>query len=411
MLLARHELREEEKDQESGRQRMGSREAEKIIQDSFWGEGSYASEGSADVHERSRGVHESIHGCSRAVHGVFTGVHGLRNEQVLNIKAAKNAKMDRFSWAKMLGFGILFTCSCVNTMNGGSLRSQICCYLSTAAYFVATDAIGAFDRVLARQARMIIAFVIGLTIAFVMIPRLELLLVILVSGLFGALIIKLLNARWLAAENWLMSAEVQRALLNNPGHLGKDAIASWQATGARETRTILSEVGLSAFDDVLESLKPIFILGYLRGGAKSEEYKKEIRKLEKSAAADANCIEKLEDEVMALRLQVDEAQRNECIAESDSLNWKNLYEKSKKTIAALEETNKELAQLQDSAEEIAEASEKITKLHEKTLNEQILDLHRAGLTYRKIQEQVGCSVGYISKIVKESCKENEKAAG
>lgn len=377
----------------SGHRKVDPAAAEKIYQDSFLGGTGYTkNDAVAGVQVRSS-----------APGSVFKSVQNLGNEQILNVKAAKNAKYDRFRPVKMVTFILLFTCSLLNTMKGVPLQMQLLGYLFTAAFFVAADAIGAFERTLAKQARLIVAFLICLVIVFVVNPNFEVFLVFLISGLFGALIIKLLNGRWLASENWLMSAEVQRALLNNPGHNGKAAAEAWNGHGARETRTILFEMGLSAFDDVLESLKPVYIVAYLHGAAKNDELAKKLRKMEKDLVLADNTIENLEDQIGQLQAEIADMDTSSCCSEVEAERWKRLYEKSKDENEKLKRTNEELvAALPDPAAVVAE---KVVQFKKESTKETILELVASGISYREVAKMVGCSAATISNIVKESKKE------
>lgn len=382
----------------SGHKRVDPAAAEKIYQDSFMNQPEYArSDDFSGVHERTK-----------SVHGVFTGVQNLRNEQVLNVKAAKNAKYDRLRPVKLVTFVLLFTCSLLNTMKGVPFQMQLLGYLFTAAFFVAADAIGAFERTLAKQARLIVAFLICIVIVFVVNPTFEVFLVFLISGLFGALIIKLLNGRWLASENWLMSAEVQRALLNNPGHNGKAAAESWNAHGAREARTILFEMGLSAFDDVLESLKPLYVVAFLHGAAKSDELNKQIRRLEKELVLADNTIEKLEDQVGRLEAEVANMDSASCYSEVEIEKWKKLHQEAVKRIQLLEAANDELYRSEGDPVVAAVECEKVVQFRKEEKKEAVLRMVDAGFSYSQIAEQVGCSKGYISNLVKKT-KEKEEA--
>lgn len=349
-------------------------------------------ESSQRVQTGSQGVQDGSESSSQEVQNEFS-------EHFWSLKAAKNAEKKRHGALKMTFFIFLFTCSAYLTMQGYPFRIQTCAYMCAAAVFVLTDPFEAMDRFLAPQTRVIIASLIIMAVANFIRPNNSFGIVTLICVLFGIFISRCLNKKWLAAHNWLMSAEVQKALRVDPEHTAAQA---WRAHGRRETRTLLYELGFDVYDDILDAMhKPVYYCGYLHGLKKESELRREAEKLAVELDKKDDRFEELEEQLRLKQVEINQAEKNAISESSEAAKWRVLYEKELEKSKALEKANEELLAGIPDPEEFMNQKEQISELSNKTKRERVIECLEAGMAPKDICRIVNCSKSYVSGISKE----------
>lgn len=368
------------------------------------------------IQTRSNGVQD----CSEGVQDCSNGVQDdawersiVLNEHSWNIKSAKNAEYERHSWGKRVIFIFLFTgCICL-TMHEEPIKYQLYAYMGTLAAFIFLDPFEALDRFLAPQTRCIIAMLVLMIIVNIAKPSRSMIIVTLVCALLGGFVSRCLNKKWLAAHNWLMSAEAQKALRIDPEHTASGA---WRAHGRRETRTILYSLGFDVYDDILDAMhKPVYCCGYLHGLKKETELNRQIDRLtienEKSRAEQNRLQERVRMVNEESRLLKMDKER----AKEDAAKWKLLYEEKDKLAKLLEQANKELCidlqeEIEKDKEECIEPSGKITKLTRAERDAKIRECLDLNMSNSQIRKVTGASAGTVSAITKIWKAEKQEAS-
>jgi len=151
---------------------------------------------------------------------------------------------------------------------------------------------------------------------------------------FIILICILMNKRWLMSYNLLHSESTISALLKAPSNAG---VIAWEEPGKRETRTVLSDLGLPFDDDVLQMFaKPIFLVGYHNAWFSTAE---DIRKREEAEEQ----VRKKDIELIVANNTIDELKEN--LSQSEKSN-NQLTESNKDIVSELAESRKRIQELE-----------------------------------------------------------------
>lgn len=332
----------------------------------------------------------------------------LQNERSWNIKAAKSVEKERHGTVKIIFFLMLFTTCILLTMREEPVKVQVCAYVLALAAFVSLDPFEALDRFLAPQTRIIISLIVLMIIANIVRPGKRILTATLMCALLGGFVSKCLNKKWLAAYNWLMSAEVQKSLRIDPEHT---ASLTWRAQGRRETRTILYELGFDVYDDILDAMhKPVYYCGYLHGLRKEKELKKQAESLTLEVEKCNEEYDALLSEYSIMQSNLEKSEAEAIQSEAEAQKWKDLFEREKELTAKLEKANEELLiEIDEPAEYIAQ-KEKIVSLKREERDRKIGECLDRGMPYREIQEYIGVSAGTISTVVKARKAKKQEAS-
>ena len=309
-----------------------------------------------------------------------------------NEKAARNAEKERYVLAKKMANAILLASSFTATITEQPWDVQVCYYLSTLAMFLATDPLDAMTRFLAPQSRNIMAVMAAMAILVIICPEKPIITIVGLLTTAGGTAIKVMNSTWLASYNWLMSAEVQKALRIDPDDT---AAKAWQAQGRREIRTLLYELGYDAYDNILDILhRPVYLCGYLNGFRKTVNYEKQLQKAQAAAEQGKEYQEKYKQlqkadqeraaELLEIRQRLQEA---ECSASY----WQKMFQQEEKISQKLQEANDVLlSDLPDPAE-VIEQKEKIQHLKEQTVEEKVMCALENGMSLSEAGKMAGVS--------------------
>lgn len=329
-----------------------------------------------------------------------------------NEKAQRNAKNNRYVPAKIIVNLILLIGCFAETLLELEPLYQIVSYVLLFAVFMASDPLDALTRVLAPQTRYIIGLSACMVIVVIIKPYPQLIVIVCVMITAGLVAIKIFNHSWLASYNWLMSAEVQTALLIDTDN---KATKAWQAHGRRETRTLLHELGYPATDDVLDILhRPIYIAGYLNGYEKTAKNKQKIEKLENTAQKYKNTADNLAEQLKEIRKENQSllAEQKELQAKYDSANeesthWYKLYQQDHKLAEQLEAANEELLNAIDSPADYVDQEKNLEEIQSQTMEEKVLSALAAGASYAEAGRLAGCSKSKAYRIHKDSQDSSE----
>ena len=353
---------------------------------------------SAGVQELSKTVQGSVQGLSKTVQKT---VHG----RLWTWKAQRNSQNRRTVplWKQVIAMSALIV-SLVSTLTEQEPKVQVIAYLVFGAVFCLLDPIGCLTRRLAPQTCCLLA-IDQILIVVGIIQPMRGYLVVMVTLITGSLTaIRFLNYEWLASYNWVMSEEVQKALLID---VENKATRAWSAHGRRETRTLLHELGYRADDSILDILhRPVYLCGFLNGYEKSSKIKSRIEALENKAdkyiqvSKDLKAEnQKLKNEINALKEVEDELRAQ--LSESEHMynNVQKMYAASQAENRRLRIANEELLQ------GVPEPSEMPEELSEE---EQIRRLLDQNMSIRKIAEILQIPKGRIEKVKKQDQQQDDK---
>lgn len=324
-----------------------------------------------------------------------------------NEKAQRNAKNNRYVPEKIIVNLILLIGCFTETLMEFPPLYQIVSYLLLFAVFMASDPLDALTRVLAPQTRCITGLSACMVIVVIIKPYRPLIMIVITMIVSGLVAIRIFNRSWLASYNWLMSAEVQNALLIDTDNR---ATKAWQAHGRRETRTLLHELGHPATDDVLDIIhRPIYIAGYLNGYEKTAKHNQKIEKLENTAQKYKDATDNLTEQLKAIRkenqslmAEQKELQARCTEAEQQGTHWYKLYQSEHKLAEQLEAANTELLNAIDSPADQVEQKSNLKEIKSQTLEEKVLSALAAGASYAEAGKLAGCSKSKAYRIHKDA---------
>jgi len=342
-----------------------------------------------------------------------------------NVKANTNVKL---AW-KNIWFYVATIASVIfgflATLLLESLVLQISVCLIVLAVIISFDVLHFFDRFLAFQSRIALGIslvCIGISIMTALPSMIVLTVVAVVSTL---LLILVLNQKWLAAEQWLLTDAGQKALQLD---LDNKATRAWQGFGRRETRSMLCSLGIESTDDALDIVhRPIWLSGYLQSEFKHLQYEKQAQQVE----ALRNTVTKLKQ-----KIKENDEEYNKSFEQIRNLKYelqevKSLYEalnkEHNKLLLRYDEAimaNDELMEIfnkesdsikKDSAVlEVAEKADDVVvtlETHESTDLEKLLNLIEEGYSQSKAASIIGISASKASRIIKSAREKGEIPEG
>lgn len=339
-------------------------------------------------------VKEYYNRFSRRLHRSFyrSPARSQNNEKrSWNEKAARNAEIERPVLTKKITSLIVLGICFLMTLTEQHWKLQAACYLAALGIFFGMDPLNMMNRFLAPQSRSILVLLSIIGIIAVIRPEKTFVFagLVIVSGLVA---IKEMNISWLAAYNWQMSAEVQKALRIDPEHT---AVLAWQAHGKREARTMLYELGYDTDDVILDVLhKPIYLCGYLNGFKKAANYEKqlqEVQEMTKQIEEYKKQCEELKGIDQERAAELLELNKRISTAEEQVDYWRKLYKKEKELNEKIIAVNDELVNTIPDPGELLEQKEQVTQIKEQSLEERVLEALEAGMSYAEAGKFAGCS--------------------
>lgn len=343
---------------------------------------------SGSVRQAVRRLSESVR---QAVHG-----------RPWTAKAARNARNNRTVplWRQVVP-GLLIVEALGSTLIEADWQTQAIMYLAFGSAFFFCDPLAMLTRMLAPQSCRLMAFCQVLAIIAIIRPSRGYLAVagILVSVSLTA--VKFCNVEWLAAYNWLLSAEVEAALLWDAENR---ATKAWESHGRREMRTLLHELGFEATDANLNIFaRPMYLCGYLQGHQKMSKVKQKIEKLEIKTQVLSDNIKKLQDSKADLQKQLVDVKQDAAEIEANLKETRYAYESIQKMYAASQSENR---RLRAANEELVQAMPDPIP-DELSEDEQIRQLLQDGLSIRKIAEVLQIPKNRVER-VKKNQDSNDK---
>lgn len=331
----------------------------------------------------------------------------MLNSHDFNTRAARNLENNRCGTLKVW-ITVFMTVAClVMTLYDVDLKQQFCAYMITCSCVLLMDTAQAFTRLLAKQSRWIIASVLIMLVVAVITQHKNYCIVTTMLSFLLLAFVFLMNSRWLAAYNWLMSAAAQAAL---DVDLDNAATRAWQSHGRRETRTLLYELGCAADDKSLDiAYKPVYLCGYLNGYDKTVKQKSRLQAAQMTA-------EEAKKEIMNLNIQLEQTKQSEYAALREHAEmkarlseskyyeeyWQKMYNQEHKLTKQLIEANELLvADLPEPDAQLI-AKDNLTNIKSQGRDQKIQAALDAGMSYREAAKFAGCSYGTVSNYVKQS---------
>lgn len=354
-----------------------------------------------------------------------------------NIKA--NATADTFN----IGFyGVVLTvtallCGVIATYTLESLRLQIAVWIIASAIVVPFDVLHFFDRFLSMQSRVAVSLSLLSIGIFIMTEIESAMQIAIITVITSVFLIAVLNNKWLAAEQWLLTDAGQKALQLD---LENKATKAWQGYGRRETRSMLCSLGIESTDDALDIVhRPIWLSGYLQSEYKVSHYEaqaekvNELKEIIKKQKEEIDILNKDYDESFAkvrdLKYEVQDLQTQ---YSSLSREYKNLSKEynllnghynellaENDMLSAMLESSKEEEPIENSSSIIEvpvceDTNDDVVvtlETHEPTELEQLLDLIEQGYSQSKAGEMLGMSKSKASKMIKNARENGEIPEG
>ena len=346
----------------------------------------------------SVGVREAVRKVSSRVREV---VHG----RPWTAKAARNARNNRPVlpiWRYAVP-GFLIIEALGATLIEADWQTQGILYLAFGAAFCFCDPLAMLTRMLAPQSCHLLAFCQVLAIIAIIQPSRGYLAVagILVSASITA--IKFCNVEWLAAYNWLLSAEVEQSLLWDTENR---AVRAWESHGRREARTLLHELGFNSQDSDLNIFaRPLYLCGYLHGHKKMSKTKQKIENLEIKCQVLSDNAEKLRSEKTDLLKQLSDIKQGIAETEASLKESQYAYDSMQRMYAASQAENRRLRAANE--ELLLGVPDPESIQPELSENEQIIQLLQSGMSIRKTAEVLQIPKNRVERI-KKSQDSNEK---
>lgn len=342
-----------------------------------------------------------------------------------NVKANTNVKL---AWKNIwfyIANIIAITLGFLSTLFLKSTILQISIWFMVLSVIVIFDVLHFFDRFLSFQSRV----ALGISLIFIGISIMTMLKSIMVLTIMiiatTSLLIYVLNNKWLAAEQWLLTDVGQKALQLD---LDNKATRAWQGFGRRETRSMLCSLGIESTDDALDIVhRPIWLAGYSQSEIRHLQYEKQIQQIEVLR----NTVAKLKQKIKS-----NDEEYNKSFEQIRNLKYelqdvKNLYEELNKehnklllrydeAIMANDELmeifNKESDSVKkDSAVvEVAKKTDDVVvalETHESTDLEKLLNLIEEGYSQSKAASIIGISASKASRIIKSAKEKGEIPEG
>lgn len=226
---------------------------------------------------------------------------------------------------RLIGEGgavIILIMAIMSTLLLAEIKIQIALYIGLAIDILMTDALQYTGRVLALQSRVMISVTLGLITVSIFVGMHQFYIASSILAMIFGFAIKKLNRFWLDTENWYLSDNVERVLVNNSGDPDEDPdnnpIRIWENQGMREARTLCNQLGLEIDYLVLEGFcRPLVCLGISIVLRKLQDKKREVAKMEKEreeereqARENEEQIAKYAEEVERIKKDVREFKQN-----------------------------------------------------------------------------------------------------
>lgn len=325
------------------------------------------------------------------------------HKRSINEKAARSGENRRYGGIKLLVFVLALGICFFETLLNFLPIIQICSYLCALCYFFALDPLGALYRTVAPQSRMILAIITAMAIIGIVSQYPEYIIIAALLSMAGLLAIWKCNASWLAADNWLMSEYVQRAIRASCVDTARiDEV--WQTFGRRECSTLLYEMGYEVTE--LDRIhRAVWLTGWMRGYEKTSKYQQRLQTAEELKAN----YKHLKDEFTALQKkdiesekQIRELESQITESENQYMHMQMLYSQIKRENDQLMAANEELLEAirqpeqtdQDSFIEpskIIHLQNRLEDITEKTREEKVMEALAAGMSLAEAGKYAGCS--------------------
>lgn len=337
----------------------------------------------------------------------------LRTDKRLwNERAARNGDFERHMFLRTIINLVSLTVCFVMTITEQERDIQACFYLAELAIYLTTDPLEIIDRLLAPQSRSILSLLSIVSMIAILHKGRSF---GIITGFFiiaGLAAIKIMNRPWLSVYNWLLSAEVQKALRLDPEHT---AVQAWKAHGRRETRTMLYELGHNNVkDEALDVLhRPVYLCGYLNGLKKAACYEKQLEKTKE--LADQAAVYKEKYDILQRETEERESEfatiKRRIETESGNADyWRKMYQKEKTINDQLMTANEELLATISEPKEIVEQSEQLSQTKDQIRDERVLKALDAGMSLSEAAKLAGCSKTTAWKIAQKTKETQEEPA-
>lgn len=337
------------------------------------------------------------------------------HERTINEKAARNAESRRYGGLILTGFVLGLAACFGETLLHAEPLMQICSYLSVLCYFFGLDPLRALYRAVAPQSRIILALITAASIIAIICQYQEYIIIASLLSLSGLFAIYRCNASWLAADTWLMSEYVQRAIRAASVDTARiDEV--WQTYGRRECSTLLYEMGYEVTE--LDRIhRATWLCGWMRGFEKTAKYQQrmeaanQLKKDYKYLKADYSNLQEQNSEAEKTIKEL-EAQISENRFQYSQLQ--KLYNQIRKENQQLQAANEELLEAMLSSDpssdnpagqpdpdpaaaaaippgKIIQLQKRTEEIKEKTREEKVLEALKSGMSLAEAGRYAGCS--------------------
>lgn len=390
------------------------------------------------VQNRSKNGQENVQDVQNAVQKPFLRYrqHRAKNvrERSINEKAARSGESRRYGGLILTGFVLGLTSCFTETLLHADPLMQICSYLSVLCYFFALDPIRALYRAVAPQSRIILALITAASIIAIICQYQEYIIIASLLSLSGLFAIYRCNASWLAADTWLMSEYVQRAIRAASVDTARiDEV--WQTYGRRECSTLLYEMGYEVTE--LDRIhRATWLCGWMRGFEKTAKYQQrmeaanQLKKDYKYLKADYSNLQEQNSEAEKTIKEL-EAQISENRFQYSQLQ--KLYNQIRKENQQLQAANEELLEAMLSSDpssddpagqpdpdpetsaaippgKIIQLQKRTEEIKEKTREEKVLEALAQGMSLAEAGKFAGCSKSTAYNIKKAHDADTETAS-
>lgn len=324
-----------------------------------------------------------------------------------NVKSTQPATNNRHGLAKITGTASAVALAGLIAFFKVRQEYTFIVWAISLALLILFDGIHFFDRFLAFQSRAILSSVIIMLAGYMFAKialdaEIDALLILAgITGLGGLILILVLNSKWLAAEQWLMTEAGQTALLTD---VDNQATRAWQGFGRRESRSLLYTLGTETTDNALDILyRPVWIAGYISGNERIAKYKQRMERLEAQAAE----AERLKAELIDQRKE-DTALYARLREAEQELKYTNMeYSALQKELAKLQTVNEQLLannnELVDELERLSpRASLQQKEKADQSELDTILRLIGEGASQASVAKTMNLSKSKVSRILKEA---------
>lgn len=358
-----------------------------------------------------QGVSDCFHGvseCSETVSDCLPGVFGWTAEQLEGVlgdlKTARNTKIHvektplQRAGTVAAGGAVVAALSMTLFRQPGDVQAAM--YLLTAAIVLQSNVLELFDRVLSGKTRTIAALVCLVWVLGICRNDDQFLSFCLLLSLGAAWIIWKLNGKWLDAEQWSMTPEVQTAL-----NCTEDSIAyqTWIEYGKREARTLGRSRGHQVTERAVnEIFRDFYILGFAHGykrTTKAVQNKKDLETFRKHAEDLNQENDRLRQQIAAMQgkieQQEDERQAQSSVIRALRMNVWKLQEANEQLAGAEQpdQNDQEQPETQPEPPEQPEAAET-----GQSLEEIVLGYLAQGMSTREAARAAGTNPTRVHKI-------------